>query len=324
VRKFTLIATIVILLANATFVAKTQAQWPQTTTKDPRWTVEFGAKAYDRPGSQLALPLITDAVTMETLFDSTQASELGSAGGAEVKFGFVSKVGREFEIRTIIADWEQDFEINGDNLRSPFFPIAGQEPTTVTYDYDSDYFSIEVMSRRAISPGITFMFGPRFVSTKDKVRYAGSLLVDPGDGSQPVNVIQTTTTEATNALIGAQAGFEFNFPITRDIYLNSFIRTGGYMNPTEVTTLVNDNVSLVQNEPNRRTKSTGSFLAEVGGRIYVDIVPNGMSTYVGYEATWIDGLALAPDQIVTTGLEGIETANTPFFNALTFGVNFNY
>ncbi len=323
-RKFTLIATVIVLLANATWVTQTQAQLPGTSTKDTRWTVEFGAKAYNRPGSELALPLITDAITFETLFDSNQASELSSAGGAEVKFGFVSKLGREYEIRTIIADWQQDFEINGANLRSPFFPTAGQEPTTVTYDYDSDYFSIEVMTRRAISPGITFMFGPRFVSTKDKVRFAGSLLVDPLDGSQPVVVTETTTTEATNALIGAQAGFEFNIPMTQDIYVNSFIRTGGYMTPTEVTSVTNDNVSLVRNPPGRRTKSTGSFLAEAGGRVYVDVVPNTMSTYVGYEATWIDGIAVAPDQILTTGLEGIETANTIFFHAITFGVNFSY
>ncbi len=322
-RKFTLIATVIVLLANATWVAKTQAQWPQTT-KDPRWTVEFGAKAYDRPGAELGLPLITDGVTMETLFDSNQASELGSAGGAEVKFGFVNKRGREYEIRTIIADWEQDFEINGANLRSPFFPTAGSEPTTVNYDYDSDYFSIEVMSRRAISPGITFMFGPRFVSTKDKVRFAGSLLVDPGDGSQPVVVVETTTTEATNALIGAQAGFEFNIPLTQDVYVSSFIRTGGYMNPTEVTSVTNNNVSFTQNPLEKRTKSTGSFLAEVGGRLYVDIIPNGMASYVGYEATWIDGLAVAPDQLVTPAGGGIETANTPFFHAVTFGINFNY
>ncbi len=240
-RKFTLIATVIVLLANVAWVSKIHAQWPETT-KDPRFTVEFGGKAYDRPGSKLGLPLITDGITMETLFDSGQASELASAGGAEVKFGFVSKRGREFEIRSIIADWQQDFEIEGQNLRSPFFPTAGSEPTTVNYDYNSDYFSIELMARRAISPGVTFMFGPRFVSTKDEVKFAGTLLVDPQDGSAPFNFVQTTTTEATNSMIGLQAGFEFNIPVTRDLYVNSFIRTGGYMNPTEVNQQTTDNV----------------------------------------------------------------------------------
>ncbi|MFT5302846.1 MAG: hypothetical protein ACI87E_004030 [Mariniblastus sp.] len=321
-RKFSLIATVVVLLASVACVSKTQAQSPYAVTKDSRWTVEFGAKAYDRLGSELGLPLITDGITNDTLFDSEQASELGSTVGAEIKFGYVSKSGREFEIRTIIADWDQSHEVTGANLESPFFTTPGSEPTTVNYDYDSDYFSIEVMQRRALSPGITFMFGPRFISTKDKVEFAGSLQVSPGGGA-PFLFTQTETTEATNALIGLQAGLEFNVPVTQDIYVNSFIRTGGYMNPTEVITSVRNNVSGLVGAEQRQTKSTGSFLAEVGGRLYVDIVPNAMSTYVGYEATWIDGLAVAPDQILNTS-GGIETANTPFFHAVTFGLNFSY
>ena len=40
-------------------------------------SVEIGGKAYERPGSTLGLPLITDANTFETLFDSNQATDLG-------------------------------------------------------------------------------------------------------------------------------------------------------------------------------------------------------------------------------------------------------
>ena len=323
-RTFTLVATVIVLLANAAFVSTTHAQWPSVATKDPRWTVEFGGRAYQRPGDELGLPLITDGITMESLFDSGQASELGTTVGAEIKFDFVTQRGREIEIRTIIADWQQDFLIEGANLRSPFFTTPGSEPTSVDYSYGSDFFSIEVMGRRAVSPGITFMFGPRIVSTKDQVQFSGSLLVDPGDGSLPVNFTSTQITEATNILIGLQAGFEFNLPVSNSIYLNGFIRTGGYTNPTEVTTTTFDNVSTVM-PVTRQLKSTGSFLGEVGGRIYGDIVPNCCSAYFGYEATWIDGIALAPAQLLMpTGTTGVETANTPFFQAVTFGLNFTF
>lgn len=320
-RTFTLVTTIVVLMATAAFVSKTHAQSPWATTKDPRWTVELGGKIYDRPGDDLGLPLITDGITMESLFNSGQASELGTTAGAEIKFGFVSQRGRELEIRSIITDWKQNFEITGPNLLSPFFTVPGPAPTTVNYDYQSDFFSIELMARRAISPGITFMCGPRIVSTKDEVKFTGSLLVDPGDGSPPVVFSQTQITEATNILLGLQAGFEGNFPITQDIYVNGFIRTGGYTNPTEVTTTITDNVSTIPTVA-QELKSTGSFLGEVGGRVYVDIVPNSFSGYVGYEATWIDGIAVAPAQLLPSGTGGIETANTIFFHAITFGVTF--
>jgi hypothetical protein len=74
VRKLTFFASLVVFLANATFVLQANAQSPMSVAKDSRWTVEFGAKAYDRPGDDLALPLITDEITLAPLFDSTQAS----------------------------------------------------------------------------------------------------------------------------------------------------------------------------------------------------------------------------------------------------------
>ncbi len=321
-RKLTFFASLVVFLANATFVLQANAQSPMSVAKDSRWTVEFGAKAYDRPGDDLALPLITDEITLAPLFDSTQASDLGNTVGAEVKFSFVTPVGKELEIRSILASWDEAYEFEGDNLQSPFFPSPDLIPTTVNYDYESDYFSIEVMRRQNISPGVTLMFGPRFVSTRDRVKLGGSISIDPGDGTT-VDFTQTQTTEATNALIGLQTGLELNIPMNRYFYVNSFIRAGGYMNPTEVTTSVSDTVSTVETQTSQ-TKSTGSFLGEVGGRLYVDIVPNSVSSYVGYEATWIDGVALAPAQLITTGATGIQTGNTPFFHAISFGLNFNY
>ena len=286
-------------------------------------SVEIGGKAYERPGSRLGLPLITDANTLETLFDSNQVTDLGSAGGAEVKFNFLNRNGREFEVRSIIADWEEDFEIVGDSLRSPFFPVAGFEPSTVNIGTNADYFSIEIMERRAIIPGVTFMFGPRFVSTKDELNIAGTLAVDGGPGVGLVDVTQNQSFEATNSLLGLQAGLEFNIPLSQAVYVQSFIRAGGYYNPTEVTTSTSDTITAATTF-DQQTKSTGSFLGEVGGRLYVDIIPNCVATYAGYEATWIDGVAVAPAQVLSTGLTGVETANTPFFHAFTFGINMSY
>ena len=315
---FKFIVTIAVLVGFATIcVSESLAQgWPHSTIPDPRFSVEFGAKAYDRPGDDLGLPIITDGITNEIFLDSNDASDLGTAGGAEVKFNWLNKHGRELELRTIIADWEETTAFGGDNLVSPFFIVPGTEPTSINYNYDSDFFSIELMGRRAIRPGVTVMFGPRIVSTKDRVEVTGSRFVGPTEFTE----IQTI--EATNILLGLQGGLEFNFPIADGIRLNGFGRFGGYTNPTEANFSTID--PLGNEIESTLTKSTGSFLAEVGGRLYVDIIPNCLSTYVGYEATWIDGLALAPAQFVGNGLNGVETANTPFFNAATLGVQWSY
>lgn len=323
-RKLTLFSTVFVLLANLAWIDQIHAQWPQATAKNPRFSAEFGIKGYDRPGDELMLPLITNGDTGATLFNSEQATDLGTAVGAEVKFNFESGYGRELEFRMILADWDENvFTVDGTSLQSPFFPTPGAEPTTVTYGYESDYFSAELMARRSIKPGITIMAGPRIVSTKDQVNIGGSLVVDPLDGSPPVTVTQTSRTEATNILIGLQTGFEFNFPVTRDMHLNSYIRAGGYMNPTEVNQTSFDTINTTP-VTTRNSKSTGSFLGEIGARLYVDIIPDTFSAYVGYEANWIDGIALAPAQLLTTDADGVQTGNTPFFNGVTFGAQVHY
>lgn len=324
--KFFKLSVLIFLLAGVGMSSTTNAQWQPTTLKDNRFSAEFGVKLLDRPGDELGLPLISDRPTNATLFDASQASDLGGAVGAEVKFNFETGFGRELEFRTILADWSEDAtQISGPDLVSPFFPVAGSEPTDVSYGYGSDYFSVELMARRAVRPGVTFMFGPRIISTKDQVTLSGSLTVNPVTGGAPITVTQTTVTEATNILLGGQTGFEFNLPVNQSVWANAYIRAGGYFNPTEVNQSVANNTSLAPPITNTATENTGSFMAEVGGRVYVDLLPNAATLYVGYEANWIDGIALAPAQLLTDfTTNGIETTTTPFFHAVTAGIRVQY
>jgi hypothetical protein len=320
VRTFSIISTLVVLLTSLVLVSPAEAQWPQTTSHN-QWSVEFGGRAYDRPGDGNRFPLIIDSTTRASLFDSNDATGLGGSAGAEVKFNFNSRMGREWEIRTIIADWDTAPEqVAGPNIESQFFP-TDVTPGTFNYEYDSDFFSIEVMAKKSLVPGVVWMCGPRVVSTKDHVALISQFQIDPNDGSPLVTVDARSDFEATNVLIGLQAGLELNKPITDTFYLNGFIRSGGYFNPTEVT--FNDVDTVTPLVTNQLTKSTGSFLGEVGGRAYFDLVPNCVSCYAGYEATWIDGIALAPAQILTTTIPpSIDTSNTLFFQAVTFGLRF--
>ena len=315
-RKLTIFATGIALLFSTGSANQACAQWPQTTFKDSRMSVEIGAAAYDRPGVDSQAPVVSSSLTGATLFSAEQASDLGTNFGAQVKLNFVNRRDREIEIRSILAGWDEQQVINRADLVSGFFPDPTAAPTTFEYDYESDYFSIEVMRRRAIVPGVTIMAGPRFVSTSDLIVARGSRDV------ATVTVSETQTFEATNALIGLQGGLELNFPVTQSIYANGFIRAGGYFNPTEFNTMTENSLTSVTTST-RRDDSIESFLAEAGGRVYVDLLPNCISSYVGYEATWIDGIAVATANAGTTG-PGIDTANTIFFHAVTFGVQMTY
>ena len=70
-------------------------------------------------------------------------------------------------------------------------------------------------------------------------------------------------------------------------------------------------------------QSTEAFLGEVGGKVHFDLIPNCLSAYAGYEATWIDGIALAPANVGNLG-PAVITQNTSFWHAITFGAHMNY
>jgi hypothetical protein len=304
-------------------------QWPQYTEGQHHDSIEIGGRAYNRPGTSLEIPLILESETGETLFDANQATSVSSAPGVEISYNFKSPFGRKMEFRTIVADWDTDTFVEGANLESPLFP--GVTPDAVNYNYESKLFSFELNASRPLMQGVTLFAGPRFVHFEDQVNLTTNLTLDPGFGSPSLPAVDRQSFEAINNIIGLQAGLNVDYQLTQWFKLKGFIRTGGYVNPTKVyfnntQSAAGDTAELASFQLN---KSTGTFLAETGGRIYVDLRPGAVQLYGGYEATWIDGVALAPTQYLTVDVDGnrtdtVQTANTLFMHAITFGLRMSY
>ncbi|NIO39282.1 MAG: hypothetical protein GTO41_03200 [Burkholderiales bacterium] len=70
-------------------------------------------------------------------------------------------------------------------------------------------------------------------------------------------------------------------------------------------------------------KSHGSLVAEVGGKLYYDVVPGTASFFLGYEATWLDGVAVAPSQAINN-FNPINSSTTPFINGAVLGAMFRW
>jgi len=330
VRKFSILTAAVAVAISALVPASDcMAQWPHATRgKDHKHILEIGGAAFNRPGVGEGLAVISDSVTGETLFDTEEATNVGGAIGLDIKYQFEALHGRTWRFRSIVADFDTRNEINGvagAGLTSPLFP--GIATDRIEYDYDSRLLSFELLSVRNVAPGINFVAGPRYISLREEVNTEFDGEFDFGNGIPPVDNTQVNTLAADNGLIGLQAGLEITLPLTRYIYGETFIRGGGFYNPTEVSTgsqLITGGEFLDPEDIGQRfTKSTGSALGEVGGRLFVDFVPGTLSGYVGYEATWIDGIALAPAQVASTGI-GVDTANTLFFQAVTFGCRMQF
>lgn len=327
-RKFSIFTAVAVSITATIPASALMAQWPGTTRgKHHHHVLEIGGLGLDRPGVGNPIPLITEAVTGETLFDSEDATSVGGAAGLDIKYQYQGRRGRTWRFRSIVADFDTANEITADaGLASPLLPL-GVETDRISYEYDSRLFSFELMSVRNIVPGINVVAGPRYISMNEEVRTEGDAEIDFGNGLPLVTSTQADTLSADNSLIGLQIGLEVVVPLAQSFYAEGFIRGGGFYNPTEVTTATQDIAGGEFLDPPlfgpRTTSSSESLLAEIGGRLFFDLVPDSISGYVGYEGTWIDGIALAPAQLFATA-GTVDTSNTLFYQAVTFGLQMKF
>lgn len=309
-----LLAVILIAFSNDAFG---QSNWPRDFQNLGASFFEFGAKAYDRPGDDTGTPVLTDSVNNAVILNSGDLTDLGGGAGAEIRFGNVSKHGQQWEIRTFLTNWTDEVNLEQPNLASPL--ALGLDLDTVDILYDSEIYSIEFSLKRQITPGITLLWGPRFLSFNEDLDFdTESNIPIPPFGTMDID--SENSIDTRNALLGGQFGALINVPISRDLYINGFIRSGGYLNFTELTSFNGTNVA----DPvsNSITRNVGSFVGEVGGKVYFDAIPGSLSFFLGYEATWIDNVALAPVQAQTLTPTEIITGVTPFFHAVTFGAQY--
>ena len=294
-----------------------QQHWPRDFQNVGDTFFEFGAKVYDRPGDDFGIPLLINGLTNEILFDSGDLTDLNGGAGAEVRFGSLGPRGQKWEIRSFLTNWSSDFFFDNPNQTSPLSPDL--DPDRVDLQYSSQLFSIEFNLRHPITHGFTFIMGPRFISLNEDIGFTTETNVPtPPFGS--FDVLSTNTIETRNPMLGGQIGALIHYPVSRDIFVQGFIRTGGYLNFTELRTFADTN--LMDEVTIHLRRNTGSFVGEVGGKVYMDLIPGLLSGFSGYEATWIDNVALAPAQAGTLSPDAIVTKVTPFFHALTFGLQF--
>lgn len=296
------------------WTSSVQAQWPATTSPGVNgFWAEANGTVFDRPGTDLGLTLIFDSVTLAPLYTSDQITDLNSSFGGQFRFGNHHRLLGDWELGGTVANWESDANIVGANLESPFFP--GFNPDEVDFLYDSRMYNLEFNLRRAFAPGMTFLIGPRYFNLADDLDFNSNT-------DFAGNLFQTFDTINTrNSAIGGQVGLEFNLPVAQAVYVQGHIKVAGLGNSATVERSSDTNIS----DPIDSTleKGTGTFIGQTGGRVYFEVLPRHVFSYAGYEATWVDGLAVSPPQFLSTGND-VVTANTVFWHAITFGLRFEY
>ena len=312
--KLNIAAFVAILLTIGTTGVAT-AQWDQHYTNCRNWEFQVGTRILEREASDLGLALVTDNVTNQVLLSDRQFSDVDTSAGLDMR---VAKLGQgyfDWEARMFYQNWDGQTSATGTGaLTTPFLP--GLTPSSVGTNYESEMFSLELMAKKAVAPGLTLSAGPRFFYLNE-VQTINSIV--------PINVLGTiinvpvgTTTETDNPLVGLQFGGEYRTPLGANLWANGFVKGGIYGNnaQSQITT----NAAGISIPGFAGEKAVAGFVGEIGGSIHYDIVPGTMSAYASYEATWLDGVALAPAQLGTFGSGTVHSSSTPFFHGLGLGV----
>lgn len=315
---FTSLFALIFMAGICPSQSMAQSPWTQSTLRENKLSVQVEGKVFDREGNGSDDAVVFDSVTNATLLTGDQATDFGSDFGLELRATLPGINKNSFEFRAVIAEWDEQRTASSANLQSALLIDPINPPASLQVDVEADYFSFELMRKREVLPGVTVSAGPRFISTSDTTSIISNQPAGPFAGEV------FTDFEAKNSLIGGQVGLEFNRPIGQSIYVTLFGRAGGYYNGTryDVASAFGPTESTGGVGRANLSRSTESFVADLGGRVHFEIIPDGLSSYIGYEATAIDGIALSAENIFNTGT--IDTNNTVFFQAITFGVNLSY
>jgi hypothetical protein len=206
-------------------------------------------------------------------------------------------------------------------LVGPGFDFGSTAHGTVfRVDYSTELHSAEFNLRRRCHECVTLVAGFRWFEVSDElVAYSTS-----------PSVLEFYSVDADNHLYGFQIGADATLlqPTPR-FRVDSIVRVGILGNNADqstrapILTGVNGFVDEIRAEGEET-----SFMAELGLRGVVQLSP-GWAVFGGYQLLWLDGLALAPEQIPVTNLTApgsavLDDDGELFFHGATVGVELTF
>jgi hypothetical protein len=126
------------------------------------------------------------------------------------------------------------------------------------------------------------------------------------------------TSSARNNLYGAQVGVDAKLLELGRFSLSGQIKAGVFDNNAEQTTVVSMAKALYTAQA---TTNRAAFVSEAGLEVRYQLT-EGLALKAGYQALWLDGVALAPGQVQETYTTGptLTCPSTPL-SARALGVN---
>ena len=182
------------------------------------------------------------------------------------------------------------------SLFSPFTdpsgePVEGLDLNYLTsISYSSSLYGFEWnLRRQLIIPAHwvqgSVLIGGRYMDLRENFSYYSE------SAFPAATVTNTVATQTANKMTGVQVGAEFNFQVEPQCWVDCEIKGGVFNNAASQNTEFTHQGVLY---PGIRAENTSTFALDLS--LHLTYEPNSFTTLrIGYQALWIDGLALASD-----------------------------
>jgi hypothetical protein len=248
--------------------------------------------------------LVQNASTGATLLEG-QGLNPGWAVGPkfDVTMNFAS--GYQFEFIFFgLEGWHTSNTLTaaGNGLEVPIF--SGDRFSHLETTYSSRLFNQELNSKHQLVGPINILSGFRAIELNENLSFAGSGSTTNG----------TANLKTRNWLLGLQIGAEASLVQRGRFSLDCFAKAGIYINPARLTTNQTGNVSLPSGSSDYAHEA---FAGDVGLNANY-FLGRGWTSTVGYQALWLDRVALAPNQAAT--LPNVNVNGDAFFQGVNLGL----
>lgn len=286
----------------------------------PLWTARVGAVILerDRPDSFATL---TDAGTGATVIDNGQY-DFDYSGGVDVQLFRNVNEWYDLEFRYFGVDgWDSTLSGTTTGLSLLNTSSLGVVlPSDFTSTYRSELFSTEINLRRRLNDRWSILAGFRYAELNEDVTSVFSATTVPG-------LTDTYLIAADNRLYGFQLGADgLLWDRGGRLRVNSWVKTGIYYNDAN-----HDSAIYSTAAPGGPTAAASdeddmtAFLGEIAVIGTYDLGRN-WAFYGGYQLLWVDGVAIAGDQVAVTDFlanSGIDTNGGAFYHGVTLGLQWS-
>jgi hypothetical protein len=299
----------------------------------PCWTVSADYIVLGRVGTSnqtlIESWLMTVGPTIESELLNSNDLDQGFHGGP--RLGLIRHGSGRFDLELLyfqIDGWNSYGRFYSHNTASPvtnqflYFTAPGNIQFTnlavsdwpMQFDYSSKVYNSELNLRWKTSDRVTMLAGFRWMELREKLH---------GEVFAPV-FNSTWHTDARNDLYGFQLGWEAILCRLGRFSIEGLTKGGIYGNHTEQISSVN---SYWNNGTGAASTTRAAFIGEVGLQCKFQL-NDKLALRAGYEALWLQGMALAPGQIHETNFQtnqfGIDTSGSVLYHGATAGLEYNF